>query len=180
MIDGWSWFRERADAELGQAPDPPDDRLGDVVGRAAAAHRRRLAELSAAASMVIVSLALIGATVALGRANRTQDAPSLPAPAEPTASVLDSSPSPGLSPFHTRPTTGRPTVVIPARPVGSARRTGLGIAPVPASTRRASAPAPAATTPPITPRPSATRSAPAPSPTPSPTTSPPTSTPTTP
>lgn len=175
MIDGWSWFRERADAELGDTPPAPEDRLGDVLGRAGAVRRRRYAELGAAAGVVVVSLALVGATVSLGRVDRSPAEPGLPAPNEVSAEITDgSSPTPAPGPVRpadpTRSAAGNPSRGgLPNRPTSTPG--GTRIPP----TNRVSAPA--TTAPRTTPRPSATPTKPTTSPT---VTSPPTPSPTTP
>lgn len=181
MIDGWSWFRERADAELGDTPPAPEDRLGDVLDRAGAVRRRRYAELGAAAGVVVVSLALVGATVSLGRTDRSPAGPGLPAPSEVSGEVTDGG-SPTPAPGPVRP--ADPTRTGVASPSGGGllgRPTvGTGGARLPLTTR-ASAPMVTTTT---TPRPSVATTRPTTSPTlpsttttPPPTTPPPTTTP---
>lgn len=185
MIDGWTWFRERADAELGAGVASGRDWLADSVQQVDRKRRRRLAELAAAAGIVVVSLGLVGATVSLGETDRGPTGPGLPAPQE------DGGAGDGAG-------TGSPTAAPgpvrgadPSRSSGGQRTAGprpsvtAGRLDAPRTTP-ASAPVPPAgtTTPPLTPpKPSSTPTNPSPtspsppgpppsSPSPSPTTPP--------
>lgn len=177
MIDSWTWFRERSDAELGETPEPELDRLSEAIVHADAVSRRRqLAQMIAAGAMVVVSLGLVGVTVSLGAADRVPSSgPGLPVPQEEARAELSS-----------RAATGSPTrlpspvaSVDPSRPATSQRTfrprvTLTAGRPLPTQTPRASATVPVATTPPPTPpKPSTT------TPQPSPSKSGPSSTPTT-
>jgi hypothetical protein len=184
VIDSWTWFRERSDAELGETPEPELDRLSEAIVHADAVSRRRqldepeldrlseaivhadavsgrrqLAQMIAAGAMVVVSLALVGVTVNLGVADRAPSSgPGLPVPQEEAGTGLSS-----------RAATASPTPlpspvarVDPSRPAAGQQtfrpRATLTVGrPVPTQPTGASATVPVATTPPATPpKPSAT------------------------
>lgn len=158
-----------------------DDRLGRVLGDATVARRRRIAELSAVAGVLVVVVAFVGATVAMRRSDTASpDGPGLPAPSEVAAPLTDSPmPSPSLDPEATgagRSAPGRPGRSGPSLPMPPTSG-GVTVTPAPGTTR-VSAPAPSVTTPappPVTttPPPSPPETT-TPAPTETPTTEPPT------
>jgi hypothetical protein len=184
VIDSWTWFRERSDAELGETPGPELDRLSEAIVHAdavsgrrqldgpeldrlseaivhadAVSGRRQLAQMIAAGAMVVVSLALVGVTVNLGVADRAPSSgPGLPVPQEEAGTGL-SSPAATASPTRLPSPVAR---VDPSRSVAGQQtfrpRATLTVGrPLPAQTTGALATVPVATTPPPTPpKPSAT------------------------
>jgi hypothetical protein len=153
--------------------EPADDRrTGPLVGPLPPAGRRRLAELGAAAGVVAVALALVGATLTFGRPATTPPGPGLPAPAEESVITTDptgrsTAPRPGPG-----STAGSTVARVPGRPAPTVYVPPASGAATPSAvpTTRVSAPVltptPRPTTPPPTPSPTP---APTPSPAPSPT-----------
>ncbi|HVQ91629.1 MAG TPA: hypothetical protein VMU51_11385 [Mycobacteriales bacterium] len=93
MIDT-SWFRDRVDAELGDTPGSAEDRLQAVTTRLGSPARRRIVELSAAGSVLLVTLVLVLLTAAIGpgRALLGGNFPDPPGDPSPVGSQLPNLP----------------------------------------------------------------------------------------
>lgn len=168
MIDSWSWFRERADVELGDVPPEPADRLDAVVASAAPPTRRRLSEIGAAAGVALIAIALVAVTVVVSRQDPASSGPTLPAPSElgdQSERTDQRSPAPAPGGVGTSGTPGRtygPTGRLPGRtasptapPTSRAGAPGTPTGPTSTTPRRSTpAPTPTKTTP--TPTPTAT------------------------
>ena len=180
MMDGWAWFRETADAELGVTPAEPDDRLGAVVAQANRSERRRATEIAAVVGVALLSFVLLGATVVVGLPNRTSDGPSLPPPTE-VIQPVDGEVSPAPAPAQVDngspgPTTTGPVprrTIVGGRPATPAPVTSRASAPgsptAPTSTIPRRSTPPPTPTPTVTPTPTPPPTSPTPTPTPTPT-----------
>ena len=180
MNDAWSWFRGRADEELGDTPEQAQDRLGAVLAAVRSGQRRRTAEVGAAVGVVLLSVAVLGVAAARG-GNPLTSKPSLPAPTEETGRLpgdvpgIDSEASP--TPRVTI-TTGRsrtapvPSVGVPTRPSAPPTTPASATSPTGPTTTspRRTTPAPPPPPPPAPPPPP---TPPPPPPPPPPTTDPP-------
>jgi hypothetical protein len=166
LADGVARVRERVDALRGR--ETGGDRY--VLLPAGAGRRRRIAEVSTVAGVVVIVLAFVGVTVALRPSSSAQpDGPGLPAPTEAVSSLVG-------SPSASVPSTSVPVPTGPGAPVNTGRftptatATGTGCAsPTATPTTRASVSSPPRTTPPRTTVPSTPTATPTPSATVSPT-----------
>ena len=165
--------RDPVDRQLGAVvgSSPRQDPAGPVPTRAPSSlpcsGRRRLAEAGAAAGVVVVGLALVGATLAFGRPESAAPGPGLPAPVESVAGADPVGPSTVSQPDRGSTATSSAPTRIPSRPAPPVYEPTASAVTTPSAPPTTTVSAPVR---PTTPRP--TTPSPTPTPTPSPTTTP--------